>query len=110
MTTLLDLMVTAARDAAIASVSANAEEASPGFAERAAEFVLDRLTSGPASGELLTDACRNAGIVPHDDRAFGGVFLRLSRRGLIVKAGTCQRRKGHGTSGGTVWALAGGRS
>lgn len=107
MPDLIDFMeAEAARDAAMASVAANAEESCPGFADRAADFVLAFLADGPASGESITDACIAAGIVPHDQRAFGGVYMRLSRRNLIEKAGTCPRRKGHGTSGGVLWRLA----
>ena len=96
-----------ARDGAMASVAANAEEACEDFADRACACVLEYLRRhGPTPGEVLTDACLIAGIVPHDTRAFGPVYMRLSRRGLIVKAGTCIRRRGHGTAGGHVWALA----
>jgi hypothetical protein len=92
------------RDTAMARVESNA---GPDFTERACAFVLDYLSShGPTSGELLTLECKAAGIRPHDDRAMGPVFMRLSRRGLIVKRGTAIRRRGHGTSGGNVWGLA----
>lgn len=98
----------AARDAALAQVSENAEEHAPGFAERAQAFVLDYLRqNGPASGEAVTDACKAAGIVPHDDRAFGSVYMALSRRGLIRKVGHAMRRKGHGCAGGNIWEAAG---
>ncbi len=108
MPDLIDLMESAyaARDAAVATVEANAEEQSPGFVDRAAAFVLERLASGPESGEELTLACKRAGIVPHDDRAFGPVYMRLSRRKLIVKAGSVPRMRGHGAAGGNVWKLA----
>lgn len=96
----------AARDEAVARVEASAEEACPGFADRAREFVLARLAAGPASTEDLTDACVEAGIVPHDLRAMGPVIMKLARDRLIVKAGACVRRRGHGTAGGNIWRLA----
>jgi hypothetical protein len=77
------------------------------FREKAELFTLEYLAGcESASSETITDAARKAGIVPHDDRAFGPVYFSLSRAGKIVKAGVCARRKGHGTSGGTLWRLA----
>ncbi len=46
-----------------------------------------------------------AGLVPHDDRAFGQVYAGLSREKLIVKCGCCDRIKGHGTAGGVIWRV-----
>lgn len=78
------------------------------FSERAEAFVLKYLETVPhSSTELLTDACKVAGIVPpKDDRAFGPVYSRLLRTNAIVTIGDCKRRKGHGTAGGRVVALA----
>jgi hypothetical protein len=77
------------------------------FREKAELFTLEYLAGcESASSETITDAARKAGIIPHDDRAFGPVYFSLSRAGKIVKAGVCARRKGHGTSGGTLWRLA----
>lgn len=90
------------RDEAIASVSENAGRA---FMDQAAAFVIRHLSRGPAPGEDITDACKAAGIKPHDDRAFGAVYLRLQRAGKIEKCGTVARRRGHGTSGGSIWRL-----
>jgi len=92
----------------IAATGQKAEQAVPGFVEAACAVVLAQLRQhGPMSGEALTDACRRAGLVPHDDRAFGSVFLRLSKSGRIVTVGYTTRTKGHGTSGGRIWRLAG---
>jgi hypothetical protein len=73
----------------------------------ATAFVLAYLAEhGPTPGEVLvTEASRDN--PPHDGRAFGAVFGRLSRAGRIVKHGFTTRRKGHGTAGGIIWALAG---
>jgi hypothetical protein len=84
-----------------------AERLDDGFRERAQQFVLGYLKQhGASSGELMTDAAKLAGIRPLDDRAFGPVYATLARKGLIVAAGFCARRKGHGTAGGRVWRLA----
>lgn len=81
------------------------------FTEKAREFILGYLQAhGPSAGEDITDACKAAGITPGsgaDDRTFGVVYAGLSREGLIVKTGSCLRRKGHATAGGIVWALPG---
>lgn len=75
--------------------------------KRAREFVLKHLReSGPASGEVLTKACKEAGITLTSDKAFGAVFSKLSGEGQIAVAGTCPRTKGHG-SPGFIWKLAG---
>lgn len=97
-----------ARDVAVAQVESKAEQHVAEFTVRAAVFVVEYLRAhGPTSGEDVTLACREAGIVPHDDRAFGAVYLRLSRSGLIEKAGMCARKRGHGTGGGNIWRVKG---
>ena len=84
-----------------------AERQDDGFRARAEAFVLGYLQQhGVSSGELITDAAKLAGIKPPDDRAFGPVYATLARRGQIVAAGFCARRKGHGTAGGRLWRLA----
>ena len=76
------------------------------FGLRAQAFVLKHLgRHGATSSEDLTDACKASGIAPKDDRAFGSVYMLLSQQGLIEPVGFCDRRKGHGTSGGRVWRL-----
>lgn len=96
----------ALRDAAVRRVVQHAEDQAPGFGVRAAAFILDYLRRhGPTSGEALTLACKAAGIAAHDDRAFGGVYMGLSRRGQIVKVGEVKRARGHNTAGGSVWAV-----
>lgn len=85
----------------------HAEADEPGFSERAQAFVLEYLrVHGVSSGELVTDACKLAGIKPAEDRAFGPVYAVLARRKQIEFAGFCARRKAHGTSGGRLWRLA----
>lgn len=95
------------RDAALRQVEANAEAARKHFSADAAAFVRSYLAAcGPTSGEQLTEACKAAGIVPHDDRSFGPILMKLSRQGVIKKVGTCQRVRGHNTAGGNLWSLA----
>lgn len=94
-----------ARDIVLQRVEKSSGEV---FNERARAFVLQFLREkGPHSGEDITDAAKASGITPpKDDRQFGPVLMRLSRAGLIEKNGTGDRRKGHGSSGATVWKIA----
>jgi hypothetical protein len=101
---MLQLDWITARDDAMERVE---RKAGPEFADAACDFAMSFLRSGPATAEAITLAARAAGIVPHDDRAFGPVYMRLSRQGLIEKAGPAVRTRGHGTSGGNVWRLRG---
>lgn len=80
-----------------------AEREAPGFSERAEAAILARLAAGPASGEDLTDHVAACGVQFKDGRALGGIYSSLRKRGLIRVAGTCNRRKGHGTAGGLIW-------
>jgi hypothetical protein len=94
------------RDVAMQRVADHAAERRRDFLDAAVAFVTRYLAAhGPTSGEVLSSACKAAGIVPHDDRAFGPVYFRLARRGAIQKVGTVRRERGNGTSGGNVWAL-----
>lgn len=99
------MLAYAQRERAMAQVERNAGE---DFMARALEFVPKYLaTHGPTSGEIITDSCKAAGIKPENtDKAFGAVYQKLSRRGVIEKAGFCQRLKGNATAGGIVWRLA----
>jgi hypothetical protein len=74
--------------------------------EKAMACMLKKLKDGPATGEVLVWACKDAGITPHDDRAFGSVIKKLSAGNLIEKIGYGPRHKGHGTSGAIIWTLA----
>lgn len=59
--------------------------------------------NGPMSGEDVTIACKKAGHVPKDDRAFGGVYFGLSKSGKIIRIDEAKRKRGHGTSGANIW-------
>ena len=101
-------VATADRDAAIDQVVTHTERDRPTFQREAAEFVIQYLRLyGATPGEVLTIACKRSGIVPHDDRAFGAVYLSLVRQRVIARVGTVPRLRGHRTAGGNVWALAG---
>lgn len=81
-----------------------AERDVDGFSERARKFVVQYLKEhGPTSSEVLTDACKAAGIRPEKDRGFGGIYKGLHKDKLIEFVEHCKRRKGHGTGGGSVW-------
>lgn len=83
-----------------------AESTDPTFAERAKAKVIELLQKhGDCSGEWLVNDCKLAGIVPHDDRAFGVVFRTLSTQKKIKHVDWVARSKGHGTGGGRVWGL-----
>lgn len=80
--------------------------AAPEFREKARKAILDHLSVvRSCSGEVLTDIAIAKGARPHDARAFGPVFAKLAREGKIRTVGYCARVRGHGTSGGRVWAL-----
>lgn len=87
---------------------AKAAEQVPGFTERALEHIRSVAQAlGPDSqvrGEDIVNGAKVAGIRPHDDRAFGAVFQKAIREGLIVPVGFAPRTKGHGTAGGRVYA------
>jgi hypothetical protein len=94
----------AQRDEAMRAI---VEFAGKKFRDNAAGFVVKYLIERKkASSEEITDAAVLSGIVPLDQRHFGPVFMSLARAGKITKAGSCHRRKGHGTSGGVIWRLA----
>lgn len=99
----------AARQAGTQAAEASAKKAKkvdPLFVEKACANILKQLERGTRTGEELVDGCLAAGIRPHDARAFGAVFLRLTRQRLAVSRISLQpRRKGHGTAGLREWEL-----
>lgn len=96
----------AAGETAANACENKARRIDPEFSEKAERAILAHLQAvGQASGEDLTLIAKAHGAVPHDDRAMGPVFQRLSRRGLIRTVGFCMRSKGHGTAGGRIWGL-----
>lgn len=85
---------------------ARAERSDPSFSDRAKAYILACLADGAEiSGEALTNACKAAGIVPPDDRAFGPVYASLAKTGQIRCVRFCLRAKGNGTAGGRVWRV-----
>lgn len=79
------------------------------FSLRAQQFIPTYLfDNGPTSGELIVNACKKKGIIPHNDRAFGPVLLKLSREQVIEKDGSAPRLKGHLAPGATIWKLSNG--
>lgn len=82
-----------------------ADALASGFSERARLFVLEFLSAGDSWSEEIVDAAMEAGIRPHDARAFGAVFAGLSRTHRIRPVEYGRRLKGHGTAGAIKWAL-----
>lgn len=95
-------------DRAIAAGRAKALSIDPAFIESASAHICGYLRQhGISSGELLTDSCKLAGIRSTDDRHIGCVFRTLLKRGVIRWAGEARRVRGHGSRGGSLYALAG---
>jgi hypothetical protein len=90
---------------AIAQIQASVETKVPSFLLKARVYVLQYLQQhGPATSEELTLACKKAGIIPHDDRAFGPVYMDLERRCRIVRLATVKRPlRSHNSDGGHLW-------
>ena len=96
----------AERDVAMTRVAEKAERVEPGFSERAYEALVAYVAQhAEFGGEDATDAIKAAGIVPHDDRAFGPIYMAAVRNGLIKRVRFVPRRRGHG-SPGPLWARA----
>lgn len=86
------------------AMEAVAENSGADFQHKAYEFCKRFFQErDKASSEDATDACIESGIRPADLRAFGNVYRRLERDGVIRFAGQCARRRGHGTSGGRLY-------
>ena len=76
------------------------------FSDKAQVFIVDYLVNNPpTSCEVIVNACKEAGISPHNDHAFGPVFLKLLRGGRIRKAGLTRRFKGHCAPGANIWTI-----
>ena len=70
----------------------------------ARQFVHSQLVRfGEMSGEALVNAAKEHGFRPMEDRAFGPIFSKLSRDGLIRCVGYCLREKGNSCAGGRLW-------
>lgn len=78
----------------------HAEDITPGFSDLALEFIRNyAITQGSFISEDCTLAMRGAGIIPHDDRAFGSIYAKALRLRYIRVVGYVPRRRGHGTAG-----------
>lgn len=92
------------RDRGMALVERNAGKK---FRIEATQFVRNYLSDGRHEvGEIIVDAAKEAGIKPHNDKAFGPVFMMMSRSGEIIRVGFKPRRKGHLAPGASIWRLA----
>lgn len=86
-----------------------AERESPGFSAEAFRFLKGYVSthySRPFAGEDVVDMARTCGLVAPDSRAWGGVFLKAKRAGLIRLSNEWYpRRNGHGTQA-RMWECA----
>lgn len=80
---------------------AQAEDASGHwFADEADRFISRFVASAPRafSAEELVETARTCGLIPSDDRAWGGAFQRAARAGVIRRSSEVYRRtRGHGS-------------
>jgi hypothetical protein len=81
-----------------------------GFSTDAAKtFILNWLSEhGQTPGEDLVEAARRTGrpeLIPRDMRAWGRVFALLSGKRIHCLRSDLPRKRGHGTSGGKLWAI-----
>lgn len=85
-----------------------ADSEGPGFSERALEHIRQTMSRAAPDerirGEDIVNLAKVAGIRPPDDRAFGSIFAKAIRDGIIKPVGFAPRVKGHGTAGGRVYA------
>lgn len=82
-----------------------AEQQDPEFREKALAFIVAYIRQqGEATGESATLAAVLAGIKPQDQRAFGPVYAKAIKQGLIRVIGYVPRVRGHGSAGGKLYA------
>lgn len=86
------------RDDAIARVARSSEELQPGWQERAMDLLVEFCQSAP--GPFLAEEFRAWAWArhledPHDGRAFGPLFQRAARRGVIERAGYAPAASSH---------------
>lgn len=98
----IDFEARAQRDAGIRKAVDHAEDVTPGWSDRAFDmlrcFADDHRLNGGGdfSSEDFRTYASNLGLPsPPHLRAFGGVFLRAARAGLIVKTGFTTARAAH---------------
>lgn len=73
-----------------------------GFSDEAERFIrrYAEASARPFSSEAVVAAARACGLIPPDDRAWGGAFQRAARAGVIRRSSeTYRRTRGHGTIG-----------
>lgn len=97
----------AGRDSGMQRAQDHAEEASPGWADRAFAALCAHATRGGrfTSYEFRMAAYGQGLDAPPTDKAFGPVFLRAAKAGVIRKAGYAQHPERH-ASPTPVWSAA----
>lgn len=78
-----------------------------GFSDKAFQFLQIKANQAANdevwAGEDLVNEMKMAGLRPHDDRAFGGVFVRAINKKVLIPVGFRNRVKGHGAPGGRTY-------
>jgi len=93
-----------ARDVGMMRAQIGAENAAPGWGERAYEFLYNVARWNETfSPEAVTDAYNEWLEAPSNPKAWGPVYLRAVRAGIIERSTeTYRRRYGHGSLG-VLW-------
>lgn len=98
----------AAGESAANACTSKAQRSDPEFSAKAKAAILAHLRAvGQASGEDLVEIAKAHGAIPvNGDKAFGGVFLSLSKsKQIVCLRADLPRKHGHGTSGGKLWSI-----
>lgn len=96
------MTIEAAIEAGTIGMMCAAQAAGPAFAELADEFLIAFAAQAvrPFSAEEVVAAAAAVGIDPDESRAWGPVFLRAARAGIIRRSSEIYRRTcGHGSVG-----------
>lgn len=78
---------------------ANAMQSDPGWSDKAYEFLLDYARRHRTFiSEDVSDAARSSTLPrPPTDRAWGGIYQRAARAGMIIQDGIGRSRRRHGS-------------
>ena len=90
----------AARDAGIQQAAQHAEEVNPRWGDRALDLLQDYIASSGRPQTFTSENFRTFAAAmdlpnPPHLRAFGAVFQRAARAGLIVKVGITESKAAH---------------
>lgn len=87
----------AQREIGMACAMEHAERVSPGWKDLAYQFLLDFARNHPSFiSEDVSDASKAAGMEqPPTDRAWGSLYVKAAKSGVIVQSGTGRSRRRH---------------